>query len=113
MPPRRLQRLPSRRLAGGGTVHEAVTVAARTLGLAFLRELPRGHALLIPQCRSVHTFGMRFALDVVFLDGGGAVLRVDRGVPPRRVLFCRRAFAVLETRAGEAELFTSGLRSVG
>jgi uncharacterized membrane protein (UPF0127 family) len=87
-------------------VHEATTTRARLLGLAFLRELPPGHALLIPGCRSVHTFGMRFVLDVVFLDDHGAVLRVERGVGPRRVLYCRGAFAVLETRAGEAGLFS-------
>ena len=48
---------------------------ARLLGLAFLRRLPPDCGLLIPRCSSVHTFGMRFALDVVFLDGDGEVLR--------------------------------------
>jgi uncharacterized membrane protein (UPF0127 family) len=106
----RLERLPSRRLTGGGTVHEATTATARLLGLAFLRELPPGHALLIPNCRSVHTFGMRFPLDVVFLDERGDVLRLERAVRRRRLLFCRRAFAVLETRAGEAALFSPPIR---
>jgi uncharacterized membrane protein (UPF0127 family) len=110
MTPRRLERLPSRRLSGGAIVHEATTASARLLGLAFVRELPPGHALLIPQCRSVHTFGMRFPLDVVFLDDRGAVLRVERGVRRRRVLYCRRAFAVLETRAGEAARFSPPIR---
>jgi uncharacterized membrane protein (UPF0127 family) len=87
-------------LEDGLLVHEATTFAARALGLALLRELPHGHALLIPACRSVHTFGMRFPIDVAFLGEDGAVLRVDRGVPPRRVLFCRRAFAALEVSAG-------------
>jgi uncharacterized membrane protein (UPF0127 family) len=105
MPPRRLERLPGRVIAGGATVHEATTIRARLLGLALLRELPRGHALLIPHCRSVHTFGMRFPVDIVFLDERGAVLHVDRQVPRRRVRTCRGAFAVLETRAGEAGLF--------
>lgn len=78
---------------------------ARLLGLALLREPPRGRALLIPNCRSVHTFGMRFALDLLFLDGGWRLLRLDQGVPPRRVRSCRAAHAVLEAPAGEgAEL---------
>jgi uncharacterized protein len=106
MPSGRLERLQSRVLAGGATVHEATTIRSRLLGLALLRELPRGHALLIRHCRSVHTFGMRFPIDIVFLDERGAVLRVDRQVPRRRVRACRRAFAVLETRAGEAGVFT-------
>jgi uncharacterized membrane protein (UPF0127 family) len=114
MLPRRLERLPSRPLSRGGIVHEATTPAARLLGLAFLHDLPSDHALLIPHCRSVHTFGMRFELDVVFLDDRGRVLRIERAVPRRRLLVCRRAFAVLEARAGGLELFVGfGARSVG
>ena len=52
--------------------------------------------LLIPRCRSVHTFGMRFALDLVWLDAHDRVVRIDRAVPPRRVRLCRRARRVLE-----------------
>jgi uncharacterized membrane protein (UPF0127 family) len=43
---------------------------------------------------------MRFALDVDFLDGEGRVVRRVEGVPPRRVVRCRGAVAVLERRAG-------------
>jgi uncharacterized membrane protein (UPF0127 family) len=96
MVPRRLQRLPSRVLEDGLVVHEATTLRARLLGLAWLRAVPPGHALLIPDCRSVHTFGMRFPIDVTFLDERGRPLRIERRVRPRRVLGCRDAFAVLE-----------------
>jgi uncharacterized membrane protein (UPF0127 family) len=96
MVPRRLQRLPSRVLDDGLVVHEATTLRARLLGLAWLRDVPPGRALLIPNCRSVHTFGMRFPIDVTFLDERGRALRVEREVKPRRVLVCRGAFAVLE-----------------
>jgi uncharacterized protein len=92
----RLDRLPRRTLEDGLVVHEATTLKARLVGLAFMRPPPPDHALLIPRCRSIHTFGMRFAIDVTFLDENGHVLRVERAVPPRRVLFERRAFAVLE-----------------
>jgi uncharacterized protein len=71
----------------------------RLLGLALARE-PPGYGLLIPRCRSVHTFGMRFALDLIWLDGHGRPLRVDRDVRPCRVCGCRRAAAVLEAPAG-------------
>jgi uncharacterized protein len=70
----------------------------RLLGLAFVRE-PPAHALLFPDCRSVHTFGMRFPLDIAFLDERGRPVRVERNVRPGRVLFCRGASAVLETPA--------------
>ena len=98
MLPRRLQGLPSRTLEDGLVVHEAASLRARLLGLALLPRgaVPPGHALLIPDCRSVHTFGMRFPIDVVFLDERGRALRVERGVGSRRILACRAAAAVLE-----------------
>jgi uncharacterized membrane protein (UPF0127 family) len=74
---------------------------ARLLGLA-LRRRPPAHALLLPRCRSVHTFGMRFPLDLVWLDRDGRALRVDEGIPPRRARRCRTAVAVLEVPAGGA-----------
>jgi uncharacterized protein len=77
---------------------------ARLLGLALRREAPRGYALVLPRCRSVHTFGMRFAIDVVFLDRLGRVVRIARSVPPGRVLRERRAATVVETRPGEGEM---------
>ena len=74
-----------------------MTAWQRLRGLAFA---PPGDPLLIEGCRSVHTFGMRYALDLVWLDGDGAVIRVDRDVPPRRLRTCLRARSVLETAAG-------------
>lgn len=95
MAPRRLRELPRAEVAGR-RVPVAVGFRARLLGLALLPRARAGPGLLIPCCRGVHTFGMRFALDVFFLDDGGAVLRERRAVPPGRVLGCRRAAAVLE-----------------
>ena len=46
---------------------------------------------------------MRFPIDLVWLDEEGAVRQVDSGVPPRRVVRCRGAVAVIETKAGDAE----------
>jgi uncharacterized membrane protein (UPF0127 family) len=77
----------------------AASPLARLLGLTGLAPPPPGVGLLFPRCRSVHTFGMRFALDLVWLDGAGAVVRVDRGVPPRRVRWCRGARSVVELGA--------------
>jgi hypothetical protein len=101
----RLEHLPVRELPGGLRLAEASTRRARGLGLARLDALPGDEALLIPRCRSVHTFGMRFALDLVWLAADGAVVRVDRDVPPRRLRSCLRARAVLECAAGRADAF--------
>ena len=46
--------------------------------------MPRGYALHIPRCRSVHTFTMRFPLDLIWLGKDGDVVRVDRDVAPNR-----------------------------
>ena len=73
----------------------ADTPVARLRGLLGHRH-PPPFALRLEPCRCVHTFGMRFAVDLHWLDGGGQVLRVDRRVPPRRVRGCRRARAVVE-----------------
>jgi uncharacterized protein len=79
----------------------AESFRSRLVGLAW-RDRPRaGAGLLIPRCASVHTFGMRFALDVYFLDADGRLLSLRRRVPPRRVLRCRGAAAVLEVPAAE------------
>ncbi len=77
----------------------ATSLRSRLLGLAFLDE-PQARCLLFPRCSSVHTFGMRFAIDVVFVDlsrvgpgmrdlratpgSSGRILKVVAGVTPRR-----------------------------
>ncbi len=98
--PARLRRLPVLDVGGGLLVAVATTASARTLGLAGLAGLPQGWGLLIPRCQSVHTFGMRFALDVLFLDSRGGLIDVREGVVPVRVTGCRAAAAVLEVNAG-------------
>lgn len=93
----------ARRLAGlppalvcGQLVPVARGPRARLLGLAWLDRAEAGPGLLLPRCRSVHTFGMRFQLDLVFLDPSGRPLAVRCRVPPRRFAWHRGAEAVLE-----------------
>jgi uncharacterized protein len=80
----------------------ALSRRARLLGLALLDRRAAGAGLLLPGCRSVHTFGMRFPLDVVFLDRSLRSVSVRRAVPSRRVAFELGAQAVLELPAGES-----------
>lgn len=99
----RFEGLPRRSLADGRVVIEAAGGQARRRGLARLDPIPADHALHIPRCPAVHTFGMRFDLDLIWLGKGGRVVRVDHGVPPGRMRACMRARSVLETVAGEAD----------
>lgn len=100
----RLRRLPLVAVLG----HEAPVASgfrSRLLGLAGLDRGQAGPGLLIPRCRCVHTLGMRFDLDLCFLDERGALLALRRGVAPRRLAFCGGASAVLEIPSGRGGEF--------
>ena len=111
----RLGRLPARQVGPNAIVLEARGFSPRLLGLAFIRarELPSGHALLLRRCSSIHTFGMRFPIDVAFADGEGTVLRVIRDVSTRQITRCPAAAFALEAKAGELSRFLEGGRGAG
>ena len=75
--------------------------------------MPVSVGLELSPCRSIHTFGMRFALDLIWLDRTGQVVRVDEAVPPRRFRTCLGARSVIEVRGGSAERFTAALTRPG
>jgi uncharacterized protein len=101
----RLDRLPARDLPGGLRVARAKRRADRMKGLAKLDAMPPAYALHLPRCRSIHTFTMRFPLDLIWLGKDGRPVRVDRAVPPRRMKLCLRARSVVEANAGTADDF--------
>lgn len=88
-----------RRISGDLVVPVADSRRSRLIGLALLSRGRAGAGLLIPRCRGVHTLGMRFAVDLQFLDGSGAPISVRRAVPAGRFAFERRARSVLELPA--------------
>jgi uncharacterized protein len=92
---------------GRAPIPVAKDFRTRLRGLAFRDRDQAGPGLLFPRCASIHTFGMRFELDVFFLDEAGRVIDVRHRVPPRRVVFCRGASAVLEIPAGEGGEFSA------
>jgi uncharacterized membrane protein (UPF0127 family) len=67
-------------------LREARTPWSRLVGLLGHAHLPQGEGLLIVPCSSVHTFFMRFPIDVAFLDREGKVVRMFVSVPPFRIL---------------------------
>ena len=83
-------------------VERAVSTLERMRGLLGRRGLPAGEGLLIERCGSIHTVGMRFAIDVVFLDRAWQVCLVVRNVRPGRLCVFGgwRASRCLEVGAG-------------
>lgn len=81
----------------------------RMRGLLGRTALTDQQALLIRPCSSVHTFGMRFALDLVYLRRDWTIRKLVHSLPPRRLSFCPGAAMVIEMRAGRIR--TLGLQS--
>lgn len=81
-------------------VRTATGVVSRMKGLLGKKELGKGESLLIKPCKSVHTIGMRFPIDIVFLDKGNNVITL-RTLPPNRITgIYLKAVSVLELKAG-------------
>jgi uncharacterized membrane protein (UPF0127 family) len=78
-------------------------VLTRMRGLLGRRGLPRGHGLLIEPTWSIHTWFMRFPIDVVFLDRELTVLKIRTYMRPWRTAARLRSRSVLELAAGECE----------
>jgi len=105
----RFDGLPRRELAGDLRLIVPSTRRSRMLGLARLDAFAPDHGLLLERCRSVHTWTMRFALDLVWLDGDGRPVRLDQAVPARRLRTCLHARAVVETPAGSGAAFLKAM----
>ena len=82
-------------------IREARRFHERLIGLMGRGSLGPGDALWLLPCGSIHTCFMRFAIDVVFLDSSGTVLRVTRNVRPWRLAWAPRGtHSVVEVQAG-------------
>lgn len=96
----------------GGRVFARVQCAQRPWermrGLLGRPRLSADQALLIEPCNSVHTFGMRYPIDVLFLDGELRVLAIAADLRPGRLAWSWRARRVLEMTAGSAQRLAIG-----
>ncbi len=81
----------------------ADTSAKRRTGLLKHSRLDPGDGLWIMPCESVHTFFMKFAIDLVYLDRNKKVRKVRHAVPPWRLSACLTAHSILELPAGTAK----------
>src|SRR3981081_2311062 len=80
----------------------ADTSAKRRTGLLKHTGLKPGEGLWIAPTEAVHTVGMKFAIDVLFLDKKKRVLKIRRDMGKWKMAICLRAHSVLELRAGGA-----------
>ena len=81
----------------------ATTRATRRRGLLGRDSIDTASALVLAPCCAIHTAFMRFAIDVLFVDDDGCVLRVVTGLAPWRLAIAPRAYAVIELAAGSLE----------
>ncbi len=89
----------NRELAGSLAVADKLLL--RMKGLLGRESLDHGEGLWIKPCMGIHTFGMRFSIDVIFLNRENAVIAVKKGVAPNRLTAVHaRATSVLELPAG-------------
>ena len=80
----------------------ALTGWERARGLLGRKELRPGEGLLIPHCRTVHTFFMRFPIDVAYLTAQNCVVKIVEDLRTFSISGCLRAASVLEMPAGWA-----------
>jgi uncharacterized membrane protein (UPF0127 family) len=109
-----MRRLVARNASLGTVIADrvgvAATRAARAVGLLSRTGLEPGEALWIVPSRGVHTWGMRFAIDVLALDDAGTVIDCVSNLRPWRVRLPRRGTAgVLELPAGTLAASRTGL----
>ena len=91
-------------------VEKADSFWKRFRGLQGRPEMPSGEGLWIVPCRGVHTRGMAFPIDVLFLDASGTVVSLEENLAPGRFAPVRwRARTVLELPAGTLRISRTGV----
>lgn len=84
----------------GDAIEVADTSSKRRTGLLKHAGLARGQGIWIVPCEAVHTFGMKFSIDVLFLNKKRKVLKIREDMGRRGIALCLRAHSVLELPAG-------------
>jgi uncharacterized membrane protein (UPF0127 family) len=90
----------TRQIELASSVDVAKSAAKRSKGLLGRKGLQPGEGMWIVPCEAVHTFGMQFALDLVYLDRDYRIRKIRRNVPPWRMSACLTAHSIIELAAG-------------
>lgn len=93
----------TRQIEIGGCIEIADKGERRRKGLLGRTGLAAGEGLWIVPCEAVHTFGMRFPIDLVYLDRKHRVVKTRSGVVPGRLSACLSAHSVVELPSGTVQ----------
>jgi len=93
---------PSRNTTLADRAQIADTSKTRKTGLLKHETFERGDGLWITPCEGVHTVGMKFPIDVLFLDKKRKVVKIRATMPRWRLAACLFAHSVLELPSGTA-----------
>ncbi|MBP2632302.1 MAG: hypothetical protein H6Q70_2930 [Firmicutes bacterium] len=77
----------------------------RFKGLLGTSSLQESQGLLLCNCNSVHMVGMRYALDIIYLDKAGAILKIVENLNPWQISCCWKAQDTLEIKSGMIHRF--------
>jgi uncharacterized protein len=94
------------------SVLQAINFIERASGLIFRKELSTSEVFHIQPCNSVHSFGMKYAIDVVYLDKTGVILKIIENMKQRRINWCFKAHSVLEFKSDAANFKTMSVGDI-
>ncbi|WEG13576.1 DUF192 domain-containing protein [Pullulanibacillus sp. KACC 23026] len=87
-----------------GNVEQAATFGKRLKGLMFRHHLSMDSAMYLAPCRSIHTFFMKFPIDVLYVDSENNIVSLEKNMPPGKVgKTVRHAKYVIELNAGRID----------
>lgn len=81
----------------------ANTFFARLKGLLGTKKLDHGKGLIIRPCNSIHTVGMKYAIDIIFLDNQDKIVKLINDMPSGKFSLCSESRYVVELPAGTIE----------
>jgi uncharacterized membrane protein (UPF0127 family) len=85
-------------------IQVADTFFKRFIGLMFRKDISPEEAVVFPNASAIHTFFMRFPIDIVFADKNRKIIKICENVRPWRVVACPNAYYAIECKGGQARV---------
>lgn len=83
---------------------EALGFFRRLCGLMFRKTMPPEEALIFYRAPSIHTFFMRFDIDIIFLNENKQVMKIYGNLKPNRMIYCSNSYYTIECLGGSTSL---------